>query len=131
MSHYLAIDYGEKNIGIAITVDDDHKIVPLITLTAYNSNFWHDMDECVKEHDIATIIVGLPLGMNGEATEQTRKTRDFIERLEKRYTLPVYEQDERLTSRLADQLVSVPLQTNAPVDHFVAAQILETYLNKT
>ncbi|HLD19723.1 MAG TPA: Holliday junction resolvase RuvX [Patescibacteria group bacterium] len=131
MSHYLAIDYGEKNIGIAITVDADNKIVPLTTLSAHSHDFWNGIDECIKENDIATIIVGLPLGMNGEETEQTRKARDFIQTIRARYALPVYEQDERLTSKLVDQLVSQPLRTQEPVDHFVAAQILETYLNRS
>ncbi|HAZ16406.1 MAG: hypothetical protein UV70_C0002G0011 [Parcubacteria group bacterium GW2011_GWA2_43_13] len=130
MSHVLAIDYGKKNVGIAITVDADHKIVPLTTLDACGPDFWDDMDECVKEHDISTIVVGLPLGLNDTETEQTREARDFIETVRARYALPVHEYDERMTSRLADQLVSQPLQTNMPVDHFVAAQILEEYLNK-
>lgn len=131
MSHYLAIDYGAKNIGIAITVDDDKKIVPLTTLNAQSDDFWNRMDECIKEHDISTIIVGLPLGLDGGVTEQTQKVRDFIETVRKRYAIPVYEQDERMTSRLANQLVSQPLHTNVPVDHFVAAQILETYLTQS
>lgn len=130
MSHYLALDYGERNVGIAITVDNDKKVVPLTTLDRKHQDFWHELDECIADHDISSIVVGLPLGLDGTKTDQTQRVRDFIKDLQSKYSMPIHEYDERLTSRAVENMIPASLANGEPIDHFVAAQILVEYLEK-
>lgn len=86
---YLGIDYGEKNIGLAIC-DNNLKIATPFGIV-------HSLEEIkkiVQEKNIDKIIIGLPLGFRGE-TEQTRKTRDFAKNF-KNFEFV----DERFTSKM-------------------------------
>lgn len=87
---YLGIDYGEKNIGLAIG-DNNLKIATPFSIV---KNI-REIKEIIQKEKIDKIIIGLPLGFRGE-TEQTRKTREFAKNFENfEFT------DERFTSKIA------------------------------
>ncbi|MFA5051350.1 MAG: Holliday junction resolvase RuvX [Patescibacteria group bacterium] len=98
----LAIDYGNQHIGLAIA-DSKLKIVfPYKVLENQGDKFLFDsLQEIVKKEKIEKIIVGRPMGMQNNLTDQTKITDEFVQKLKKAIELPIEIFDERLTSKLA------------------------------
>ncbi|MDD5625694.1 MAG: Holliday junction resolvase RuvX [Patescibacteria group bacterium] len=98
----LAIDYGNQHIGLAIA-DSKLKIVfPYKVLEYQGDNFLFDsLQEIVKKEKIEKIIVGRPMGMQNNLTDQTKITDEFVQKLKKAIELPIEIFDERLTSKMA------------------------------
>lgn len=133
MSAIAAIDFGRKRIGLAITDDAGRGAYPLglierrslkADLEAIGSRF--------KERGIASIVVGLPLNMDGSEGPMARAARAFAQRLGAETGLPVELFDERLSSfeareRLRDAIPSRAARRRA-VDAMAAVVILEGWL---
>ena len=87
----------------------------------------------VKEYDIKAIVVGLPLGLNGKETKQTKTVKLFSETLEKNNYKVIFE-DERLTTVLAKkEIIKQKISTGknkSLIDQVSAAFILQNYLDK-
>ncbi len=124
----LGIDYGTKNIGLALS-DEEQKIAfPHIALNvgtrrgAFMSNTAKIISEmkniCEKER-VEKIIVGLPINLSGEKTAATQAVLDFIEELKKFLSIPVETIDERLSTEQAKKLSANKENTDA-----ISAQIL-------
>jgi putative Holliday junction resolvase len=77
----------------------------------------------VRELGVDRVVVGLPLGLSGADTAQTRETREFAETLRSRVRVPVELYDERFTTRLAEQFGG-----SADEDSRAAAHLLEGWL---
>lgn len=124
----LALDVGEKRIGVA-TANSIAKIaMPLTTLTMSE----HIVQEIVglsKENDIHVVIVGLPRNQAGEETAQSAYSRDFAKQLTES-GLTVEFQDESLTSQAAENELQSRKKpyTKADIDALAAALILQDYL---
>ena len=106
MRRLLGVDLGERRIGLAIA-DEDGRALPLATLTRGRTS---EADAAallavVGEHDVAEIVVGLPLEASGAEGPQAGLTRRWVEAVQPRIGLPVTLRDERLTSHLAEQRV--------------------------
>lgn len=97
----LGIDYGEARVGIAIT--DELKITAqgLETIN-YDGNdkvLLRKLDEIVSKYSIETIVVGMPLHMNGEKGDRAKITEKFIHKLKCKYNkIKITSVDERLTT---------------------------------
>jgi putative Holliday junction resolvase len=105
VSGILAIDYGEKKCGFAST--DALRIArePLDALRHEGriETLLAHVARLLSERDVATLVVGLPLHMDGRAGERAAAVRAFIVRLRERFpALEVVEWDERLTTREAE-----------------------------
>ena len=90
MGRLLAIDHGERRIGLAIS--DPNKIIskPLKTLLMSDINIlYNKLLEIVVEYDIEKLIIGLPVGMDGKETKQTKKVVDFKVALQKKIDIPI------------------------------------------
>lgn len=133
----LGIDYGEARVGIAIT--DELKITAqgLKTIN-HNGNdkfLLSELDKIMKEYQIETIVVGMPLHMNGDKSKRAEITEKFIHKLKCKYNKTnIVSQDERLTTVEAHKTMN-DLQINKKkkkqlVDTIAAVYILETYINK-
>jgi len=129
----LCIDYGEKNIGLAIS---DPLLVTAQALDYYQPrNKKADSDyfkKLVELYDIQKIVVGLPLQMDGKEGSQSEKTRRFARWLEQELKLPFIFWDERLSTKQALHLL---YQQKADIqrkkmskDKLSAAIILSSYL---
>jgi putative holliday junction resolvase len=80
--------------------------------------------DLAREREVARIVVGLPLGLSGRDTDQTRETREWADRLRERVKpIPVELYDERFTTDLAQQTAGT-----APEDALAAAHLLSSYL---
>lgn len=95
----LGIDWGEKRIGLAFA--DDLKI-PVPLKPAIQKSLKQRMDfikKTIEEKKIEFIVVGYPLNMNGSAGEKAKQVDNFINKLKKRFNLPLIKIDERLTTQ--------------------------------
>lgn len=133
----LSIDYGSKHIGLAIANSELKIAMPYKILENKTSNFlFSSLKDIINKENIQKIIVGKPIGLSGKKTEQTEVTNRFIKELKQQIRLPVVSFDERLTSKMADKILSPlrdPTSSGGRVPgHAVAAQIiLQNYLDKT
>ncbi|MBP9132291.1 Holliday junction resolvase RuvX [Candidatus Saccharibacteria bacterium] len=126
----LGIDYGEKRIGIARASRVARLPEPLLTITN-SGDVTTKIKQLASEEDATTLVVGLPRSLEGVDTEQTKKTRLFMEEL-REAGFVVVEQDEAVTSEHA---ISELQQTNkhfakGDVDSLAAVYILEDYLQE-
>lgn len=135
---YLAFDYGERYIGIASGNTISKTSTPLDT-AANNSGTpdWTKLDQLVTEWQPAGMIVGIPVHMDGTEQPLTAHARGFLKRLGKRYNLPVFEMDERLTTQNAASIIRDNRNrgkrrktSKADLDKIAAALILENWFKK-
>ena len=133
MSRILAVDWGERRIGLALSDPSGIIATGLATLETRSA------DEAISrvaavaaEHDASQIVVGLPLLMSGERGEAAESALRFAQGLAKRSGLPVETYDERLTSAISQRrLREVGVRTGharARVDQGAAIALLESYL---
>ncbi len=125
----VAFDVGDRRIGIATAHSSTRLPSPLKTL----EHTEHATDELVKllqEQKAAAVVVGLPRNLEGNDTSQTKLAREFANDLKKNTHLPVYLQDEALTSVKAEQeLAERGLPYNkGEVDALAATYILSDFL---
>lgn len=131
-----AFDIGDKRIGVAVS--DPFNEYAIVCDTYFRTgNFSEDVKAVVQRAealDAGAIVCGLPLNADGTKSDQTHKTARFIAALKKETALPVFEEDERYTTREARRdLASVGTSVKKDkrkknVDSIAAAYILETYL---
>jgi len=129
----ISIDYGQKKIGLAISTPDHKMSLPLQLLSGDSEKKkLNQIAEIAKDKNACAIVIGLPLNMDGTKSEQTTIVEKFAEKLEKRTNLPIFFQDERLTSRAADNLLKSfgvkRKNRNESDDLTAASMILETTL---
>ena len=94
---YLGIDYGTKRIGLAKATDELKIATPLITIPN-NSNVFGVIQEIVIREKIGEIILGVPVSFDGQENVFAKSIREFGEGLKKSTGLPVYYQNEILTT---------------------------------
>lgn len=130
MSKILGIDYGSKRIGLALADEEVKIAVPYITLEnkGWRENF-KELQKIIGEEDIHAVVMGLPLGLSGKETEQTKETRKFFQFLEGVLPIPVILEDERLSSKQVDALAK-KIKKRLDRDSVAAMLILQTYLDK-
>jgi putative Holliday junction resolvase len=137
MSRILALDYGERRIGVALSDPTRTIASPLTTLQrrAGKRPPWPEIGRLVQEHEVSEAVVGLPLDLSGEETDWTREVRAFGADLARRTGLPVHWVDERLTSVAAERAVRgmglrrSERESKERIDAAAAALILSAWLN--
>jgi putative holliday junction resolvase len=129
----LALDLGEKLVGAAIC---DERLITTRRLSPLKRSNWkkllQDVRHLLEQFDAKTIVVGLPLSMDGSEGDAVKNVRRLALNLAKSVQQPVYLQDERLTSRAAiENLIAEgvePEEIPALVDGEAAAMILRDFL---
>lgn len=100
MGRIMAIDYGTKRIGIAVT--DPMRIIASPLETVSPTEFDGFLDNYLKKEEIDAFVVGYPVQMNNTPSEAVRHINPFIKKLRSRYPgKEVYLADERFTSKMA------------------------------
>ncbi len=141
----LAIDYGTSRLGLALSDASGLTSHPFATWNRTNRR--RDLArlrDLVRQKSVRRIVIGLPLHLNGTASEMSEEVRRFGARVEKALGIPVELMDERLSSWEAGQMISAAgtrkitrrhsigrgvNNRKAPKDDFAAAIILWDYLN--
>jgi putative holliday junction resolvase len=129
----LALDVGSRRIGLAVSDALGITAQGLETLTRTNKRAdLRLLDAVIRDYAIAEIVVGNPLRMSGTASSQSDKVALFAEDLKKRFHLPVFLWDERLTSaaanRILDEAGMTREQRKGVVDRMAAVLILQAFL---
>ncbi len=134
----LGIDYGDARVGIAITDELNITAQGLETIQRNHSDkiVLRRLDEILETYEVDTIVVGLPLNMDGTMSERAEITQKFVHKLKCKYNkIKIEVIDERLTTVSAHKTMNF-LDVNKHkkkdiVDTISAVYILETYLNKS
>ena len=135
----LGIDYGEARVGIAITDELNITAQGLETIQRKGSDkiVLRRLDEIFEKYNnVDTIVVGMPLNMNGTMSERAKITQKFVHKLKCKYNkMKIDTIDERLTTVVAHKTMNF-LDVNKHkkrniVDTISAVYILETYVNKS
>jgi putative Holliday junction resolvase len=99
--YVLGFDFGKKRIGVAVGQTQTHTATSLQTVANGAQPDWQALDRLVEQWKPSLMVVGLPLGAEGEETDMSRAARQFGAALAARYTLEVEYMDERLSSHAA------------------------------
>ena len=136
----LAIDVGGRRIGLAISDPSRTLARPLSTLTVSSAaeGVIRVADEIARlERDddgLESIVVGLPVRLDGSASDETARVAAFVDALRARTALPIVTADERLTSREAESRLSILehdwRERKKKLDAAAAAIILQEYLDR-
>ena len=127
----LAIDYGRRRMGLALSDDLGVTARPLAVCARTNRRSdLARLREICRRHGVGTIIVGSPLHLDGSASEMSEEAARFAERIRRNLGLPVHLVDERLSSWEARQTMeeTAPRRGKKEVDDIAAAVILRDYL---
>jgi putative Holliday junction resolvase len=133
MARILAIDYGQKRTGIAVT--DTLQMIANGLATVETKELEKFIIDYVAKEDVSTIVMGKPTQMNGENSENMKRIEPFFNRLKKLFpNKEIVYYDERFTSVLAHQAIlqsgigKKARQNKALVDKISATIILEDYM---
>ncbi|HEY6232369.1 MAG TPA: Holliday junction resolvase RuvX [Pyrinomonadaceae bacterium] len=129
----LAIDLGEKRVGVAIS---DALSISITRLAALRRTNWKQLlrsvDEIVRRFDAKTVVIGFPLQLNGFRGDAAENVRSIALKFARSLSIPVYLQDERLTSvEAAENLRAAghrPDTVPDLIDSEAAAVILRDFL---
>lgn len=126
---YLGIDYGSKRTGLAVSGGDGRIAVLKETVEEEGQQaVINRIKEIVEEDEIESIVVGLPVNMDSEATEMTETVKRFIAKLRDHVTIPVQITDERLTTEMASKLLRGV--KNEERDQVAAQILLQNFLDE-
>jgi putative Holliday junction resolvase len=135
MHRLLAIDYGEKRIGLALTdpmlmFAKPFEMIPNLTF----ENTLAHLQKIIAEKTVGRIIVGIPWGVEGNATAKTMETQAFMDRLTASLDIPVEGSDERYTTSEANELLKEMgydwKKARNVIDSLSACLILKRYLER-
>lgn len=125
--YILGIDYGEKRVGVALAHQVARLPRPLTTLPN-TETLLDDIRALVAQENAGLVVVGLPRGMDGGYTPQTRLVEEFAGKLAETLEIPVELADETLTSVDAEAYLGGGEHVKSDIDALAAAYILERYL---
>jgi len=133
LKRLLAIDYGERRIGIALSDPVQIIAFPYIIIdTKKTPLFFSKIAEIVNEQDIEKVIIGIPLDINGKETEKSIQIRNFAKELKQYIDLPIIFWDESYTTQEATKILHLKkksLKKNKyRLDMIAASLILKDYL---
>lgn len=135
MPRILAIDYGQKRTGIAIT--DDFQLIASGLTTVATTELLDFLKKYFESEKVSKVIIGKPIQMNGQPSESAPLIEKFIATLQTTFpTLTIEQVDERFTSKmatasmLASGLKKKQRQNKALIDEIAATIMLQSYLSR-
>jgi len=120
---YLGIDYGAKNIGLALS-DELHTMAFPLSVISPSENIISEISKICKENSVGEIVVGESLNFEQKENEIMKEVLPFVEKLKSGLCLPVHLHPEFMTSMEAERLQG----KNSMHDASAAALILKSYL---
>ncbi len=131
MATVVAIDVGEKKIGLAVG-DTDHRFAfprPALLVDDW-SEAWAPLMALFEQEHATQIVIGWPTNMSGEATEQTQRVTDFMQELQARTSLPMIKRDERWSSLAVQKEHQGRDLPRGAEDSLAAQALLESFLSE-
>ena len=134
MGKILAIDYGKKRIGIAIS--DSKKSIAFPLKTKENKEIFLYLKEIIQSEKIEAIVLGEPKALNNKENILFLEVINFRKKIISLFSLPVHLVDERFSSKIASKIIldanikKMKRRDKSLLDKVSASLILETYLKK-
>ena len=127
--NFLGIDYGQKRIGLALADENERLAKAFKTIHKLS-----ELDDIVPAKNVCAFVIGLPLQSDGTEGNSVANVRLFVNRLQEKYNLPVYWQDERKSSvaaetYLKEALCMRPKKRKQILDAESAVTILQRWLD--
>ena len=133
---YLGLDLGSRTLGVAVS-DKTGMIASSLKIIRHNEEYdklLTDVESLVNELEIDAIVLGFPKNMNGSIGPKGELSIDFKDKLEKLLKIPVYLQDERLSTKSATEMLiegnMSRKKRKTVIDAVAATIILQTYLDR-
>jgi len=135
MGRIIGIDYGERRVGVAISDPLGSIALGVCTLQVTGmNNAVTQVAEICKEKEAESVVVGMPLNMNGSVGEMAELVEKFIDKLGKKIEIPIITSDERLSSAMVERtLLDADMSRNkrkGVIDKLAAQVILQGYLDQ-
>ena len=135
MPRILAIDYGRKRVGLAVT--DVLQIIATSLDTVHSKDVIKYINEYVKSEPVELFVIGFPKDLQNKDTDATKFVENFIKQLNKAFpNIPVEKIDERFTSKIAFRamidggLKKSDRRDKSMIDKVSAVIILQSYLEQ-
>lgn len=136
----LGLDIGSKTVGVAMSdsLGITAQEVETIPIDETKMNFgMKRIRKLVRKYEITGFVLGLPKNMDGTSGESVQRSKNYGKRLEDKFSLPVYYEDERLTTKVADRVlvqeagIHDRTKRKKVIDQMAAVLILQNYLERT
>lgn len=134
MGRILAIDYGQKRIGLAAT--DEMQMISSGITTVHVKDIWNFLDEYLKKEKVDRIVIGEPKDLMNRPSDSVRYIEPFVKQLTKKYSdISIVRFDERFTSKMAHDTMlmsgisKTKRQDKSLVDTISATIILQSYMD--
>ena len=130
----LALDVGDKRIGVAISDELEISAHALTTITRNDlKKEIRAIQELISEYNVEEIVVGMPVMMNGSVGIQAEKVGRFVDELKRDFRIPIKLFDERLSTRLIEKtLIAADMsreKRKKVIDKLSAVIILQDYMS--
>lgn len=135
MNRFLGLDVGDKYIGVSISDTTCTIASNLVTIRRTSNNkAYEEIEGILNDYNIGTVVVGVPINMDGSDTVMSKRIRKFARKLTPKFGVEVIFQDERFTSIEAERTL---IQSNVRrenrkkyIDQLAASIILQTYIDR-
>ena len=134
MGRLLALDIGERRIGVALSdpmhiIASPHSIID----RKITPDYMDEIQKLISEQEVEALVIGLPLTLKNNVSQQTQKVQLFIQELNTELTLPIHTVDERLSSVSAEDTLKLKgIKTGhnkGEIDKTAAAIFLQEFLD--
>ena len=103
MKNIIAIDYGERYVGLALKKQSINSAYAYKVLDSKSLDVLDEIKQSLIDHEIEEIVIGYPIGLNSHQTRMRNVVDEFIENdLKSITTIPIHKVDERMTSKLTN-----------------------------
>ncbi len=135
LGRILAIDFGEKRIGIAASDPMQSLASAICTIDNTPKKKFAKIVDLVQQHQIVAIVVGMPFNMDGSMGDKAVLVQQFVDKLEQRVPkIPVFTWDERMTTISAENILhdvgKAPSKNRHIIDQIAAEVILKSFLDR-
>ncbi len=128
MSRILGIDWGTVRVGLAIG-DEQQRIALPYDVIANDDAIIGTLRRIIETEEVYRMVIGIPLTMAGDHAWKAQQVDRFIDTLKQHFTIPILTEDERLSSKMVDQLFG-EYRGKYDRDAIAAMVILQGYLDK-
>jgi len=134
MGRIMAIDYGKKRVGVAVT--DPLQLIANRLETVNSDLIWKFLDAYFSKESVDLVLVGYPVQLNNQPSEALRYINPFLQKFRQKYTVEIRQVDERYSSKLAFQsmidagLKKMQRQDKGTIDGVSATILLQSFLEQ-
>lgn len=134
MGRIMAIDYGKKRVGVAVT--DPLQLIATRLETVDSGLIWQFLDDYFSREAVDLVLVGYPVQLNNQPSEAVRYINPFLQGFQKRYKTEIRQVDERYSSKMAFQsMIDAGLSRSqrrdkGTVDGVSATILLQSFLEQ-